>query len=61
MFSKDNLLDIISTLYDQVVSQSIGEEIVTVAKRHNIDEVTVRKNYFYQGHYDESDTDRTQH
>ena len=61
MFSKENLLDIISTLYDQVVSQSIGEAIETVAKRHKLDEVTVRKNYFYQGHHNESDTDRTQH
>jgi hypothetical protein len=61
MFSKENLLDMISLLYDQIVSQSIGEAIATVANRHKLDEVTVRKNYFYQGHHNESDTDRTQH
>ena len=61
MFSKENLLDMISLLYDQIVSQSIGEAIVTVAKRHHLKEETVRKNYFYQGHTYESDTDRTEH
>ena len=61
MFSKDNIIDMISDLFDHIVGQSIHEAIKTVALRHNLSEDTVRRNYFHKGPKNESDTSRTEH